>query len=113
MGTEIHRDGGKVTMQETLFEITHVHAFEVWKGPIKTKQVIESNYLGSKWCWTCASWINSTPEETANFFARQIKKGNITRKDAIDRYRYWTKSGFGMSVIAIDIAIGDLNAGGK
>src|SRR5512142_3220148 len=101
-------------MQETLFDLEHVHEYEQWHGPIKTQSVIQTSYRGCRWCWTCSEgWIELSAEEEAAFYARQIKKGNKTRKECIDQYCYWRKTTFHEAVLAIDIAIGNLNEGVK
>ena len=89
----------------------HEHVYEEFQGPHVVNPVIESTYRGGKWCWTCASWIDPTNKEMAEFFARDIKRGNSTRKDAIDIYCYWGKTSFYEATLAIDIAIGDINSG--
>lgn len=101
-------------MQETLFEVEHVHQYETFHGPIKTNGVIQTSYRGHRWCWTCSEgWIELSPEEEAEFYAREIKKGNATRKECIDQYCFWRKTTFHEAVLAIDIAIGNLNEGVK
>jgi hypothetical protein len=109
-------------VQETLFDLEHIHQYETFHGPIKTNGVIQAS--NSKWCWTCGSWVDHTPEDIelgswrdrmnyADRMAENIKWGIITRNDAIKLYREEFQRTYGDSVTSIDIAIGNLNEGVK
>lgn len=107
-------------MQEALFELEHVHEYEQWHGPIKVNGVIQAGT--DKWCWTCGSWVDHTPEgrelgswsdrtDYADKLAIDIKRSILTRNDAINSYRARFQRNYGDSVTSIDIAIGNLNEG--
>jgi len=99
-------------MQQALFELEHVHQYETFHGPIKTQNVIQL-ITGTKWCWTCISWVRPDPEEMAAHLARRIKAGDEYRSNAIVIYCARFKTTFHEALLAIDIAIGNLNEGVK
>lgn len=99
-------------MQLELFSETHEHVFEEFQGPVLVNPVIQTNYKGDKWCWTCASWIDLPLEEMAAFFAIQIKAGKETKRECLDRMSFWNRPiPFGEIVTQLNIAIGNLNEG--
>lgn len=59
---------GSGWVQGELFPATHVHKFEVFKGPVRVQPLIETvlpvnefifRYVEetNRWCWGCGSWI--------------------------------------------------------
>lgn len=35
----------------------HEHTYRRTQGPYETQGEITLSHSGSKWCWTCASWV--------------------------------------------------------
>lgn len=108
------------TLFDHLFLTEHRHAFELWQGPIQVQA--QAGTSDAMWCWTCGSWTNragvsmgqtrvTDAPVLARHYAKLVKEGYITRRDAIDFYKSKVNWNFGNAVTDIDIAIGDINEG--
>lgn len=97
----------------------HVHVYVEMTGPHIQNPAITCG--DTRWCWSCTSWVDKagvsqweawqlSTEELAMRYARIVKNGELSRHDA-----YWlihsSVRDFHTGVLAIDIAIGELNSG--
>ena len=109
------------TQLELFTTDTHEHVYTLHKGPVQTQPPISvgAGRDASRWCWTCHSWVNVVgisqwehyeygKDAIAMHYARIVKAGRLSRSDAA-----WLFDGFNFfeSLLAIDIAIGIINAG--
>ena len=108
-------------MQLELFDAgVHEHVYEKSQGPHVTDRTISVGE--DRWCWTCASWVNKadisqwqahqmSPEELALCYARKIKAGEVDKREAVYMSMMQFSWDFFRTLEAINIAIGNLNAG--
>jgi hypothetical protein len=111
----------RIEMQLELFDTeTHVHVYKQMQGPHVRNPEISVGGTDSRWCWSCASWVNRVgvsqweeyqygTEAIAKRYALMIK-GGMHRSDAAHLFNRAGR-GFFEALLAIDIAIGELNAG--